>query len=47
MKVRGKYYMEDRVKIEAAEPMFDLHRVDLFEFPQPAEHVAPNMDYIR
>lgn len=47
LRVRGKKYLEDRIKIEAAEPMFDLHRVDLFEFPSATEHVAPSMDYVK
>ncbi|QDZ24764.1 DUF1336 domain-containing protein [Chloropicon primus] len=47
LKVRGKNYLQDRVKIPAADPLFDLHRVDLFEFPSPTEHVAPCMDYIK
>jgi hypothetical protein len=47
LKVRGKTYLEDRVKIKAEEPMFELHRVDLFEFPTPCEHVAESMDYIK
>ena len=47
LKVRGKKYLEDRVKIPANEPMFDLFRVDLFEFPTPSEHIAQSMDYIK
>ena len=47
LKVRGKKYLEDRAKIPAEDPMFDLHRVDLFEFPHPTEHVAPSMDYVK
>jgi len=47
LKVRGKKYLEDKVKIPAAEPMFELFRVDLFEFPAPCEHLAPSMDYVK
>lgn len=47
LKIRGKTYLEDKIKIKAEEPMMDLFRVDLFEFPSPCEHVAQSMDYVK
>ena len=47
LKVRGKTYLDDRVKVPASASKFKIHRVDLFEFPAPCEHVAQSMDYVQ
>lgn len=39
-KVRGKTYLDDKKKILAGDPLFDLFSADLILFKEPQEHVA-------
>jgi len=40
LRVRGKTYMDDKVKVPAEEPVMDLVAVDLIEGDEPIHHIA-------
>lgn len=46
-KIRGKNYLQDRKKITAPEPEFELKSVDLVKLDKPTPHVARYLSSIR
>lgn len=47
LKIRGKNYLEDKVKIPAAPPLFDLYCSDLVDFDEPLWGIAASLPSVQ
>lgn len=47
LRIRGPHYLEDKVKIPAVAPMFDLYASDLIDSDEPLSHIARGLPSVQ